>query len=75
MLWRSLGGAAALRLPESDDVVTLQGLASLVWAILEFPGTESELTSDVTTVLDLDRGGEVSEALDRLIELGFVVPV
>ncbi len=54
VLHRLFDGEAVLYQPETDGVVTLDAIGSVIWQLLEMPGSVDELVPDLADVFGAD---------------------
>lgn len=77
VLHRQFDGEAVLYQPDSDFVVTLDAIGSVIWQLLEVPGSVDELVPDLADAFDADPQqvrADVAELFETLLESDVIQP-
>ncbi len=76
VLHRVLIDEAVIFHPKTDQVVTLDAIGSIIWQVLEEPGSIDDLVPDLVDAFGADPDrvrSDVAELFDRLVEHDMIV--
>ena len=78
VLHRLFDGETVLYQPETDGVVTLDRIGSVIWELLEEPGSVDELVPDLAVAFKADAQQVRSDVIvlfEKLLESDVIEPV